>query len=153
MGKLKSDDDKTKPPLKLEGTNLLPSLEGAHCEASLPSKSMMASEGAKVAINARGEARCAEVLEEILAQGGEAMAVVGDISDSDFTVHLTRCATLPVHHEQVPLNRDAEQIQSSWCRWADNLACDIKCRGMAGAYEFVLFGHPGNRTAQVSATA
>ncbi|MFH1006836.1 MAG: SDR family NAD(P)-dependent oxidoreductase [Candidatus Latescibacterota bacterium] len=51
---------------------------------------MMAREGAKVAINARREGRCEEALGEILAQGGEAMALPGDISDSAHVEALVR---------------------------------------------------------------
>ncbi len=54
---------------------------------------LMAREGAKVAINARGEARCEEALEEIRALGGEALALAGDISDPAHVEQLGRQTT------------------------------------------------------------
>ncbi|MBI4530905.1 MAG: SDR family oxidoreductase [Candidatus Latescibacteria bacterium] len=51
---------------------------------------LMAEEGAKVAINARREARCREAVQEILDRGGEVFALAGDVADPAHVEQLVR---------------------------------------------------------------
>jgi NAD(P)-dependent dehydrogenase (short-subunit alcohol dehydrogenase family) len=73
-------------------TNKVAIITGASSGIGRASALLFAREGAKLVIGARGKERLDEVVDAIEAQGGEAIAVVGDVQDESFAMELVATA-------------------------------------------------------------
>ncbi len=51
----------------------------------------------------------------------------------------------------ITLKADGIKVQRAWCRRFEDLAGDVKDRGMTGALKLLAFGNPGDGAAKVGA--